>query len=43
MLEPALRWWLSSRGMLIWAPYAPVAWAEALAGLALTAVDCHVP
>jgi len=37
MLEPALRWWLSSRGMLIWAPYAPVAWAEALAGLVLTA------
>ena len=37
MLEPALRWWLSSRGMLIWAPYAPVAWAQALAGLALTA------
>jgi hypothetical protein len=36
MLEPALRWGLSSWGMLIWEPYAPVAWAEALAGLALT-------
>ena len=36
MLEPGLRWWLSSRGMLTWAPYAPAAWAEALAGLALT-------
>jgi DNA-binding beta-propeller fold protein YncE len=36
MLEPALRWGLSSRGILIWEPYAPVAWAEAVAGLALT-------
>jgi DNA-binding beta-propeller fold protein YncE len=36
MLEPAVRWGLSSRGILIWEPYAPVAWAEALAGLALT-------
>jgi DNA-binding beta-propeller fold protein YncE len=27
---------LSSWGILIWEPYAPVAWAEALAGLALT-------
>jgi DNA-binding beta-propeller fold protein YncE len=37
MLEPVVRWRLNSSGMLIWAPYAPVAWAEALAGLALTA------
>ena len=37
MLEPALRWRLSSWGLLTWAPYAPVAWAEALAGLACTA------
>ena len=36
MLEPALRWRLSSWGILIWEPYASVAWAEALAGLALT-------
>src|SRR5258708_2329768 len=36
MLEPALRWRLSSWGILIWESYAPVAWAEALAGLALT-------
>lgn len=36
MVEPALRWRLSSWGILIWEPYAPVAWAEALAGLALT-------
>jgi len=42
MLEPALRWWLSSRGMLIWAPYAPVAWAEALVGLALTAAAIKI-
>ncbi len=37
MLEPALRWRLSSWGILIWKPYAPVAWAEALTGLAFTA------
>jgi DNA-binding beta-propeller fold protein YncE len=36
MFEPALRWRLSSWGILIWEPYAPAAWAEALAGLALT-------
>jgi DNA-binding beta-propeller fold protein YncE len=37
MLEPALRWWMSSSGIMIWRPYAPIAWAEAVAGLALTA------
>jgi DNA-binding beta-propeller fold protein YncE len=44
MIEPALRWELSSWQNvarepyvpLAWQPYAPVAWAEALAGLALT-------
>ena len=36
MLEPVVRWQLSSWEILIWTPYAPAAWAEALAGLALT-------
>jgi hypothetical protein len=37
MLEPALRWGVSSSGILFWGPYAPAAWVEALVGLALTA------
>jgi DNA-binding beta-propeller fold protein YncE len=37
MLEPVLRWGVSSSGILYWGPFAPAAWAEALAGLALTA------
>jgi DNA-binding beta-propeller fold protein YncE len=36
MLEPAARW-LASRSVLFWADYPPVAWAETLTGLALTA------
>lgn len=36
MLEPAARW-LASYSVLFWAPDPPVAWAEAVAGLALTA------
>jgi DNA-binding beta-propeller fold protein YncE len=36
MLEPAARW-LASHSVLFWADYPPVAWAETLTGLALTA------
>jgi DNA-binding beta-propeller fold protein YncE len=36
MLEPAVRW-LASQSVLFWADYPPVAWAETLTGLALTA------
>ena len=35
-LEPAVRW-LAGRSVLFWAAYPPVAWAETLTGLALTA------
>jgi DNA-binding beta-propeller fold protein YncE len=36
LLEPAARW-LASQSVLFWADYPPVAWAETLTGLALTA------
>jgi hypothetical protein len=36
MVEPAARW-LASQSVLFWADYPPVAWAETLTGLALTA------